>query len=227
LRLSSSLTHASLQTFAHILYTLAAHPDVAELLREEAEALLDTEMSPAIMSKMVKLDSFLREVNRLHPYPNLSFLRLLRKDHTFGNGTYLPKGTMLAIPVLPHHLDADNYEDAGDFKPFRFTFSATHEAPSAQRRTFTSTDFGYLPFGHGLRPHCPQWLCILTQHFLGRNACLGRFLVDSIFKAMVCHIVLNYEIRAETTGVRPEDLYLGPVTMPKYSAKVFFRKRQE
>jgi hypothetical protein len=43
---------------------------------------------------------------------------------------------------------------------------------------------------------------------------------------MMCHLLLNYDVRAEVEGIRPPNMHLGHVQMPNAQGKVMFRKRQ-
>ena len=53
----------------------------------------------------------------------------------------------------------------------------------------------------------------------------GRFFAANELKAMMAHIVLNYDIKFEKEGVRPPNQWLGTVVLPNPTAKVLFRKR--
>ena len=75
------------QTFAHTLYYLATYPKYLKPLREEVEeALREEGWSKAGLDKMVLLDSFIKEVQRLRPlgsrecHVSLNFIRRL-VDH--------------------------------------------------------------------------------------------------------------------------------------------------
>jgi hypothetical protein len=55
-----------MQTFTHCLFTLAAHPEWTQPLREEIERVVAEEgMTKSAIQKMFKLDSFLREDSRM------------------------------------------------------------------------------------------------------------------------------------------------------------------
>lgn len=63
--LSQTLTRSQ-QAFTHTLYTLAANPDSVTELRAEAEGVLaEHGRSKAAMSKLYKLDAYVKEVMRL------------------------------------------------------------------------------------------------------------------------------------------------------------------
>jgi cytochrome P450 len=56
------------KTFTHAIYDLVEHPEYIAPLREEIEALLAVDgWSYSTMTKMHKLDSFLKESIRCHP----------------------------------------------------------------------------------------------------------------------------------------------------------------
>lgn len=61
------------------------------------------------------------------------------------------------------------------------------------------------------------------------DSCLpspGRFFAAMELKAMMAHLVLNYDVKLENNGVRPPDIWLGGYCVPNQKANVLFRKRQ-
>ncbi|KAF8145980.1 hypothetical protein K438DRAFT_1629082, partial [Mycena galopus ATCC 62051] len=55
------------------------------------------------------------------------------------------------------------------------------------KRQMVSTVVDHLPFG------------------TGKHACPGRFFAVTELKAMMAHLVMNYDVKAEVEGVRPPD----------------------
>ena len=56
-----------IQSFTHALYHLAASPELLQPLREEVEAVIANDgWTKAAMGKMRKLDSFMRESQRIN-----------------------------------------------------------------------------------------------------------------------------------------------------------------
>lgn len=56
-----------IQTFVHLLFDLAANPSYLQPLRQEVEAIVNEEgWTKASIGKMHKIDSFLRESQRVH-----------------------------------------------------------------------------------------------------------------------------------------------------------------
>ena len=64
-----------MQTFIAVLYRLLSHPEYVEPLRHEVEtAVAEEGWTKAAMDKMHKIDSFLREVQRLDGVDNGSLV---------------------------------------------------------------------------------------------------------------------------------------------------------
>lgn len=63
---SSFIDYALTQTFVQTFYRLLAHPDYIEPLRKEVETVVAEEgWTKAGMDKMYKIDSFVRETQRI------------------------------------------------------------------------------------------------------------------------------------------------------------------
>jgi cytochrome P450 len=61
----------SLQTLTHSLYDLAVHPEYVRDMREEAEKIIEEEgWTKTAMQRMRKVDSFLKESQRLNSIGN-------------------------------------------------------------------------------------------------------------------------------------------------------------
>lgn len=54
----------------------------------------------------------------------------------------------------------------------------------------------------------------------------GRFFAATELKAMMAYIVMNYDIKCEREGVRPENVHINLAVIPDLTAKILFRKRQ-
>jgi cytochrome P450 len=142
--------------------------------------------------------------------PEVGLSRVALKDYTFSDGTYIPRGTTVAVNLHGPHFDESIYENPGTFNPDRFLkeengigAAKDYERPS----DMTTTSNFFLAFGNG------------------RHACPGRFLAASQLKMMMAHVLINYDVKFEKEGVRPPDLWLLSSCIPNPNAKVLFRKR--
>ncbi|KAF7317664.1 Cytochrome P450 [Mycena kentingensis (nom. inval.)] len=173
----------STDTFVHMLYDLVANQSYIEPLREEIQAIVSEEgWTRASVGKMYKLDSFLRESQRLHGIGTQSLGRKVIKPEgfTFSDGTHLPTGTYVHATTWSLHHDPELYPDPHQFDGFRFwrMRDAADQAGSAKYAAVT-TNLDYLAFGHGV------------------HACPGRHFAAVELKAILAHILLNYEFKFE------------------------------
>ncbi|KAJ5981603.1 cytochrome p450 monooxygenase [Penicillium canescens] len=137
---------------AHILYDLATYPSHIEPLREEVNAIwdeLDGHLTRQSLSRMVKLDSFMKESQRLNPANQSTINRVMRADYTLSNGLHLPKGVRLAVPSSPVSLDPNVWENPERFDGFRFSRLRASRPENANRFQFPTPSSKSLDFGSG------------------------------------------------------------------------------
>ncbi|KAI0640078.1 cytochrome P450 [Trametes polyzona] len=200
--------HTSSSSITHAIYHLAERPELLQPLREEIEPLVNEEgWTKNAMGKMWKLDSFMRESQRHNGVNIISLMRKSLKDVTLSDGTFIPKGTLVAVPVHSMSRDDALYADANTFDAFRFSRMREREG-EATKHQYVNTSTEYVSFGHG------------------KHACPGRFFAANELKAMLAYLVLNYDIKLPGDGKRPANLYWGPTVVASPTAQVLFRKRQ-
>ncbi|KAI0714778.1 cytochrome P450 [Earliella scabrosa] len=200
------------------LYYLGESPSLVEALRDEVRPIIESQgWSMAAFDKMLKVDSFLKESQRLNT-DFLTFIRKAKKDVTLSDGSRIPAGTVVAVASESAHLSATKYgPDPAAFDPFRFARMRA-EAGQGPQHQWVNTSADYLAFGYG------------------RHAYPGRFFATAELKATLAHLVLRYDVTLApaTEGsehsdvnvtVRPENVRLGPANLPSMTAKVLFRRR--
>ncbi|KAI1793059.1 cytochrome P450 [Ganoderma leucocontextum] len=199
--------HSSTTTITQALYDIASMPERIPELREEIETIIATDgWTKTAMGKMWKLDSVFKETLRCHGLGLAGLIRKAMKDVTLSDGTFIPKGTLLAAAVDPMHHDESVYANPEVLDPFRFAKLREGEGEGL-RHQVVNTSVNYLPFGHG------------------KHACPGRFFAANELKTMLAFIVLNYDLKLGGDGKRPADALRG-TTFLLPSGPVFFRKRQ-
>ncbi|EKM61840.1 uncharacterized protein PHACADRAFT_112752 [Phanerochaete carnosa HHB-10118-sp] len=188
----------------HALYDISMRPELADTLREEVEAAVAEEgWTKAAINKMRKLDSFLRECERHNGPTIVSMFRNILQPVTLSDGTFLPKGATVVTPTFATHFDEENYPNATLFDPLR-----SYKSDKSVQPQLITTSADYVTFGHG------------------KHACPGRFFASNELKAMLAYIVVNYDVKPEYEGVRPENLRRGLTNEPNNTARVLFRGRQ-
>ncbi|KAJ7789553.1 cytochrome P450, partial [Mycena olivaceomarginata] len=202
--------HTMSTAFTHTLFDLTTYPEYLVPMREEAERVVRAEgWTKVALNSMVKIDSLLRESRRIN---------------TNGPGVFI-SGTASGSPMAsfsrtartlasqPTHYDDSKYENAAIFDRLRERAEhlANHNRNDNQdifKRHMISTAVDHLPFG------------------TGKNACPGRFFAATELKAMMAHLVINYDVQAEVEDVRPANKAFDPTITPSATGKVRFRKRQ-
>ncbi|OBZ79757.1 Ent-kaurene oxidase [Grifola frondosa] len=209
LLLNFASVHTSSTSITHALYHLAASPEYIQPIREEVEAVLKEEgdWTKAAMGKMYKLDSFMRESQRLNGIHCISVVRKAVKEVTLSDGTRIPSGTLVAAAAEATHHDEENYVDPDVFDPFRFS-KLRDDDGEGEKYLYVSTSADYLPFGYG------------------KHACPGRWFASAELKAMIAYLVLNYDIKFAGDGKRPDNIFLGTAVVPARDAQVLFRRRR-
>jgi len=199
--------HTTSISFIHALYYLIRYPEYVRPLREEVESVVKEEgWTKEAMNKMIKLDSFLKESQRLKGLRVYALSRKVLKDFTFSDGTVLPAGTELAAARGPIHMNAAIYPNPDEFDGFRFAnlMDGDHKGTKSQMVT---TNVDYLSFGHG------------------KLACPGRFMAVNTLKTMMSYILIKYDVKFEDEGVQPQTQWFGSLSGPNRKSRVIFRER--
>ena len=213
LLVSMAAIHTTSLTSTNAWLDLAAHPEYLDRLRREVVDVLASEPAGALtktgMSKLRKLDSFLKESQRMHPLGAHSFDRkVTARSLTLPNGLRLPRGTYIAAPNLAPSScdDLPVWQDPERFDGFRF--EKMRARPGFENRfQFASTGTDSLNFGHGT------------------HACPGRFFAANEIKLILVHLIMNYDIKLPDGEVRPKDLISGSVITPDPSKAVLLKRR--
>lgn len=208
LALNFAAIHTTSMAFTQVLFDLAAYPYHVSALREEVEAVIKEEgLTKMSLHKMRKLDSFIKESQRLGGNGALTMQRKILQNFTFSDGIVIPKGHLVAVANLPMHLDEENYSDPNKFDGFRFAHLRDSEVDGFSKHQMISLGLDYIVFGNG------------------RHACPGRFFAVNELKALLAHVLLTYDVAFENNGGRPADCWYGYSVVPDPAVSVMFRKR--
>ncbi|KAJ6557715.1 cytochrome P450 [Mycena capillaripes] len=208
LAVNMAALHSTSSALTSALYDLTTYPNHIEPMRAEAKRAVQQEgWTKAAINNMHMIDSFLRESQRLNGSKLIALPRkvVAKEGFTFSDGTNVPYGAILGVSGRVVHYDPANYENAAVFDGFRF--SRVREGEGGPARPMVATGVDHLSFGH--EP----------------NACPGRFFAAMELKAMLAHILIHYDVRAEQEGVRPRDTMIGLHISPSRKGKIWMRKR--
>ncbi|KAJ3839330.1 cytochrome P450 [Lentinula raphanica] len=198
--------HTTSAACTNALFYLAANPHLVRPLREEVESIVaESGWTKAAMDKMHKLDSFLKETQRLSGTGGVNLIRKVLRDFTFSNGTVVPAGAIVSVALLGMHHDDTLYEDPEEMKAFRFSDMRSKEGEELKHQ-MVGTDPAYILFGGG------------------RHMCPGRFFAVNELKALIGEILLAYDLKLEN-GELPEPDWQGASLSPNRFAQVMFKRR--
>ncbi|KAF5689449.1 cytochrome P450 monooxygenase [Fusarium circinatum] len=201
-------THTAATTLTNVLLDLAARPsDIAALHHEINE---NNSLSGDLSSKesfyiknTSRLDSFMKESQRLSPAFLMTFSRIVRKPFTLSCGLTFPAGTHIIVPASTISLDAEVWESADTFDGARFANLRSIKPENALRYQFVGTSPQAMHFGYG------------------RNACPGRFFASMVIKAFVVKLLKRYDIKL--SHERLHNTAIGSQNSAPTNAEILFK----
>ncbi|KAF8454425.1 cytochrome P450 [Kalaharituber pfeilii] len=211
--------HTTVNTLYQALFWLVMYPEYIPELRQEMESVIgEFGWNKASFSKMLKLDSFMKESHRLHG-PSVAIMgrKVLGDGFTFSNGLYLPPGVTVGVPETIHRDEVEYGPNAKEFDGFRFSRPVEDAAAGVngekeesgssrvKRKYFVTTSLNYLRFGHG------------------HGSCPGRFYAAHELKILICLFLMNYDLRLEDV---PKPIYFLIHRVPDMSARISIRRRK-
>ncbi|KAB1263435.1 Cytochrome P450 3A12 [Camelus dromedarius] len=154
-------------SLSFIMYELATHPDVQQKLQKEIDATFPNKAPPTYdgLLHMEYLDMVVNETLRIFPLAG-RLERVCKKDVEI-NGVFIPKGTVVMVPVYALHKDPALWTEPEEFRPERFS----------KKNQDSINPYTYLPFGTGPRN------CIGTRFaMMSMKLALAKVLQNFSFK---------------------------------------------
>ncbi|KAF8985153.1 cytochrome P450 [Cyathus striatus] len=183
-----------LLTLTQALCRIAVHKDYVKPMKDEIKVVLGEEggWTYAAVSKLVKVDSFLRECMRIEGLGQFLMNRMVVNPagFKFHDGTTLPYGTFLSCGAYSIHHDRELYDKSDEFDGFRFckdNGSGTTSSKFKQR--IVNSSFDFVAFGRGT------------------HACPGRFYAATQMKIIFSQIIMSYDV--SYTGDLPKSKWYG------------------
>lgn len=219
--------HLTTMAAAHVIYDLCAMPGYFEPLRAELVDALNEDggWGKMTVNKLRKMDSFLRESQRLSP-PSLcmdlsskgvklehrlisslvAFHRIVQKEPiTLSDGKVIPAGTHICVAAYETSKDTANIPQQ-EFDGFRY-YNQRQKLGEAQKHQFASTDKTHLHFG------------------AGHNACPGRWFAANELKMIVGELLLNYDMKFLEGQSRPKNINADEFIFADPKTKILVKQR--
>lgn len=136
---NAALTNVLLDIMSPPAAAAGTHDDVFAELRAEAETVhtaCQGKWSKTSVNQLEKIDSALRESLRVSTFKARGVERVVVAPGgvTLPDGTFLPKGTKVGVPVLPIHHDEAFYSNARTYEPLRFYGGKVKAAAAAEQQ---------------------------------------------------------------------------------------------
>ncbi|KAL4894557.1 cytochrome P450 [Aspergillus ambiguus] len=214
-----AITAVSVQStsklIVNIILNLIEHAEYVPILREEIETVRSecgADWTLESMSRLEKLDSFMKESLRFEPPLTATFQRRAMKPVKLLDNTILPQGTLMLAPADAIAFDPNFYPDSETFDGLRFYKlryqpDVDHKAGSKVRHQFVATSKTQVQFG------------------LGRHACPGRWFAGHVIKIVVASMLLNYDFKFRDGEKKPKTFLFQTTNMPSPKARILIRRK--
>ncbi|KAI0898669.1 cytochrome P450 [Annulohypoxylon nitens] len=175
--------HTTVLRMVNVLYDItAAGPALLEELREEINtAVIEYGWEDIPYDQLYKLDSVLRESQRMSPPTVLGMKRLFKQSYTFQNGLHVSQGTYVCMPTYAIENDPEytpNPELFDGLRGYRqIVASDKQDGKAAKGFRFTDPAPTVLNFGYG------------------KTACPGRFFAGLMLKMLFARFLTQYDCK--------------------------------
>ncbi|KAF4816653.1 Cytochrome P450 monooxygenase BOA4 [Colletotrichum siamense] len=207
--LCAASIHTTTSTVVQCLYDLASRPEYLPALRQEIQEVTNEHgdvLTRRVASKLEKMDSFIKEVQRFCSPDLTTFQRKATGPVTLSNGFHLPKGARIEVATGAINADAALYDNPSEFDGLRFYKKRqTEEARSKYQVLSVSKED--LAWGYG------------------RAACPGRFLADMLIKMILVEVLKRYDIKMPDGQGRYENMEVQGQTLPNEQGEILIRER--
>ncbi|KAF2183915.1 cytochrome P450 [Zopfia rhizophila CBS 207.26] len=211
--ISLASIHTSQMNAVHVLYDIAERPEYVQILRDEIEEVIKEDghflqWDKNSFYKLKKLDSFMRESQRMNPPTLLSYHRVMQRDHVLQDGTLLPQGAHITMPVNAIQNDPKVTPNPEIFDPMRY-YKLRQREGETHLHQFATTEPNILNFGHG------------------KYACPGRFFASLEIKNILVRLIMEYDWKLPDGEGRPENLMAHEFIFPNQDGVLYMKTRPQ
>jgi ent-kaurene oxidase len=209
--------HTTLLRMVNVLYDVtAAGPELREELMSEIKLTPASEWDDALLNQLPRLDSVMRESQRISPPTTLGMKRLFKTSHTFQDGTHIPAGTYVCLPIHAiendsrHTPNPDTFDGLRSYRECEERQNAGNiDKATAAEHLFSTPTQTILNFGYG------------------KTACPGRFFASVVIKMVVVKMLSEYEFQFLPGTQRPDNLMVHEFLFTWPWQKMLVRRRKD
>ncbi|KAI1393093.1 cytochrome P450 [Hypoxylon trugodes] len=185
--------HTTLFRMVNVLYDVtAAGQGLREEIIAEIASTAAEKWTGVPYDKLYRLDSVMRESQRLSPPTTLGMKRFFKKSYTFRDGTFIPAGTYACMPTYAIETDAKytpNPDRFDGLRHFRILDQRQQagDPDAAKELLFSTPAKTNLSFG------------------FGKAACPRRLFASCVVKIVLVKLLTDYEFSFLPGTERPRD----------------------
>ena len=195
----------------NVLFDMMANPEYIDLVRDEIQDVAKDGWSVSSYGSLHKLDSILRESQRLAPPTLIGLRRIMKKDHTLSNGVVLPKDSYICVPTYTIQNDVNNTQNPMEYdglRSYNKRLGGDGQVDSSKHQ-FTTTESTVLGFGHS------------------RTACPGRYLASIALKIIISKLITEFDFKfPNDQTTRPKNGVAHEFLVADQNAKILMRRRE-
>ncbi|TQN69623.1 Cytochrome P450 monooxygenase BOA4, partial [Colletotrichum shisoi] len=165
--------------FWQVLYDIALYPEYQEVLRQELDGI-DRSDQRCWLSQVPKMDSFMKESQRLHAASLVTLTRQVLKPMTISTGLHFPAGAQVSYMTDAVNLDPKRWPDPEKFDGLRF-YKMREDIESEPHQVTLNYSYSGFP---GQLNFC-----------YGVQACCGRQYAGWFIKMMLAELVTMYDLK--------------------------------
>ncbi|KAL8936565.1 MAG: hypothetical protein Q9216_004867 [Gyalolechia sp. 2 TL-2023] len=205
--LSLAGIHTMLLRQLSVIYDLTAHPKYMDDLRAEITSMA-SDWNKTSYARLRKIDSFMRESQRMAPPTILGLKRIMQQPHTLQDGTKLSKAAYVCVAAHAIENDPRIFPEPEKFDGLR-NFKDEGPHPDSNKHAFAATEPTVLGFGYG------------------KTACPGRFFASLVIKMSIVKLISEYEFRFMPGEGRPKNWVIHEFLFASPWDKIRVRRRQK
>ncbi|KAI1761977.1 cytochrome P450 [Hypoxylon sp. FL1150] len=214
--LALASVHTTLLRMLNVLYDLTAHHEMFRELKAEIDHVASSlEGWHDPYDRLRKLDSVLRESQRMSPPTTLGLKRLFKTSYTFRNGLCVPKGTYACMPIYAIENDPLNTARPGVYDGLR-----SYRAYS-EKQGILETDGNYKEFQFS-----NAYDTTVLNFGYGKYACPGRFFASLIIKMVMVKFITEYDFKFLPGTGRPANIEVHEFLFTWPRQKMLWRKKE-
>ncbi|XDG06998.1 hypothetical protein ABKA04_006613 [Annulohypoxylon sp. FPYF3050] len=204
--------HTTVLRMVNVLYDItAAGPTLLEELREEINtAVNEYGWEDIPYDQLYKLDSVLRESQRMSPPTVLGMKRLFKQSYTFQSGLHVSQGTYVCMPTYAIENDPEytpNPELFDGLRSYRQIVAFDkQDGKAAKGFRFTDPAPTVLNFGYG------------------KTACPGRFFAGLMLKMLFARFLTRYDCKFLPGTKRPANMMVHEFLFPNPGQEMLIKE---